>query len=232
VSARARSVFVLFDLDVTLVDHDTAFRAGMAALRGASGGVGGEPEFNARWSQAQRRNFDLFLQGRLTYEEQGRARVRETIRPDLSDAAADGLFASYLTAYENAWALFPDVSACLDALAGYRLGLITNGQSAQQRLKLEKTGLTQRFAHVTVSDECGAPKPDARIFLHACRACGVSPSEAVYVGDHYEIDALGARHAGLTGVWLDRAGARSESHEGPTIGSLHELPALLETLAH
>jgi putative hydrolase of the HAD superfamily len=59
------------------------------------------------------------------------------------------------------------------------------------------------------SGDVGAAKPDARIFEHACRLLGVHPRDAVYVGDRFETDALGAAGAGLTGVWLDRRATAS-----------------------
>jgi putative hydrolase of the HAD superfamily len=230
-TARAASMWILFDIDETLIDHSTAFRAGTAALRRESRSALPQDEFLARWSAAHRRNFDRFLRGELTYEEQGCARVRETLGAELSDDEAQRLFSIYITAYENAWTLFPDALRCLDDLAGLKLGVISNGHSSQQRRKLAKLGIADRFAHVTISQDCGSPKPSAKIFLHACAACGVEPRDAVYVGDMYDLDAEGARRAGLTGVWLDRARTASAAHAGPAIGSLGELPALLASLA-
>jgi putative hydrolase of the HAD superfamily len=224
-------MWILFDLDETLIDHSTAFRAGTDTLRRRSRTAVPEDEFLARWSAAHRKNFDRFLSGELTYDEQGRARVRETLGAELSDDAAQRLFAVYVAAYERAWTLFPDALPCLDALGGHSLGVISNGRSSQQRLKLTNLGIASRFAHVTISEDCGSPKPSAKIFLHACAACGVEPRDALYVGDLYDVDAEGARRAGLTGIWLDRARNASAAHIGPTIGSLAELPGLLPSLA-
>ncbi len=57
-------------------------------------------------------------------------------------------------------------------------------------------------------DTFGVGKPDRRVFTEACRLLGTAPARTVYVGDELEVDALGARSAGLRGVWLDRPGAR------------------------
>ena len=223
--------WILFDIDATLMDHDEAFRAGTAALHGHSGADADLAAFTARWSAAHRRNFDRFLAGALTHEEQRRARVRDTFGESVTDAEAERLFGVYIGAYENAWVLFDDALHCLDALSSYRLGVISNGQAAQQRAKLARLGIADRFAHVTISQDCGAAKPDPRIFRHACELCGIEPAAAVYVGDRYDVDAEGARRAGLTGVWLDRTRTASLRHVGPLIHSLAELPALVEKLA-
>jgi putative hydrolase of the HAD superfamily len=223
--------WILFDIDATLMDHEGAFRAGTAALHGHSVAHTDLADFTARWSAAHERNFDRFLAGELTHEEQRRARVRDTFGESVTDAEAEQLFGVYVGAYENAWALFDDVLHCLDALGGYRLGVISNGQSVQQRAKLARLGIADRFAHVTVSQDCGAAKPDSRIFRHVCERCGIEPAAAVYVGDRYDVDAEGARRAGLTGIWLDRARTASLGHVGPVIHSLVELPPLVEKLS-
>ena len=42
----------------------------------------------------------------------------------------------------------------------------------------------------------GVEKPDPAIFRAALEALGVAPEEALYVGDLYEVDVVGARAAG------------------------------------
>ena len=96
-------------------------------------------------------------------------------------------------------------------------------------------GLDKRLEHVIASGSVGFAKPDARIFAHACELFDVAASQAVYVGDRLETDAVGAAAAGLTGLWLDRSGAGPVDEPGtltPTPGihsitTLAEVPALL-----
>jgi putative hydrolase of the HAD superfamily len=224
-------VLILFDIDGTLVDHASAFRFATGALHVASGSETPVEQFLAKWSSVHQRHFDRFLCGELTYQEQARARVRDTVDPGLSDERADELFSAYLDRYECEWSLFPDVRGCLTRLAHHRLGVISNGLATQQRRKLERTGIASRFEHVLISEDCGWPKPDARIFRRACAALGEHTANSVYVGDIYDIDARGARDAGLSGVWLDRLGESGSGHAAPIIRSLAELPALIESLS-
>jgi putative hydrolase of the HAD superfamily len=49
----------------------------------------------------------------------------------------------------------------------------------------------------------GVEKPNARIFQMALERAGLGPGQAVYVGDLYSVDVLGARAAGLPAVLLD-----------------------------
>jgi putative hydrolase of the HAD superfamily len=81
-----------------------------------------------------------------------------------------------------------------------------------------------------ISEYCGCAKPNPKIFRAACAASGVSPRDAAYVGDMYDIDAQGARDAGLTGIWLDRRRIAAPPHAPPIVCSLAELPALISRL--
>lgn len=85
--------------------------------------------------------------------------------------------------------------------AGKKLGVITNGETKWQTTKLEALGMASVFDVVLVSEAEGIRKPDAAIFVRALDRCGVAPVEAMFVGDHPDIDVVGARDAGLVPVW-------------------------------
>ena len=218
---------VFFDLDDTLLDHASALRAGAGALYDRVQPSLPFDAFLAHWTASLARHYDRYLAGELSYEQQRWERVREVVDATLSDAAADGVFRTYLEAYEAAWSLFPDVQTTLIRLSGHRLGIITNGQAGQQRRKLEETGLLARVECVVISEECGFAKPNPEIFLKACSVLSDAPDSSVYVGDRYDVDAVGARKAGLTGIWLDRGRSATSDHEPPIITTLRELPSLL-----
>lgn len=108
-----------------------------------------------------------------------------------------------------AWRLFPDAPAVLDRLraAGVPLGLVTNGDPAMQRDKVERFDLAPFFRVIVIEGEFGAGKPDAAVFRHALGALGTAPADATMIGDHLDWDVAGAQHVGALGVWIDRAGA-------------------------
>ena len=68
----------------------------------------------------------------------------------------------------------------------------------------------------------GVEKPDPRIFQIALERMGIDPADALYVGDLYEVDAMGARAAGLDVVLLDPSGGHS-GRDVKTVRSLVEL---------
>jgi putative hydrolase of the HAD superfamily len=225
-------MLILFDIDDTLLDHTAAANAGARRLHHSVSSALPVDAFLTHWGHALERHFDRFLAGELTFQGQRRARVREVVDRTLTDAAADEVFALHQAEYEAAWSLFPDVRECLDQLgSSHSLGVISNGDAQQQRRKLAQTGIADRFACILISEECGHAKPSKEIFLRACAIARVPAANAVYVGDRYDVDAQGARAAGLTGVWLDRRARATADHAPPLIQSLADLAPLLEARA-
>ena len=89
--------------------------------------------------------------------------------------------------------------------AGLVAGVISNSNGSVRSI-LEETGLAAYLDFIIDSAVVGVEKPDPRIFALGLRAAGVAAAEAVYVGDLYSVDVLGARAAGLDGILLDPRG--------------------------
>lgn len=130
--------------------------------------------------------------------------------------------------------LFFDVEDSLTNLREiYQLALVTNGAPDLQREKIQGAKLAQYFDEILISGEVGVGKPDCRIFELALEVLNTSPSETVVVGDSLTRDILGAQHAGLRGIWLNRSGSDSISPvvPGAQITSLSQINELLPILA-
>lgn len=89
--------------------------------------------------------------------------------------------------------------------AGYVVGCVSNADGTVDRL-LAGAGLAQHLAFVVDSGAVGIEKPDPRIFAMALAMADVAPDEALYVGDLYPVDVVGARRAGIAPVLLDPLG--------------------------
>src|SRR5207245_10183635 len=74
------------------------------------------------------------------------------------------------------------------------------------RASLQETRLAAHLDFIIDSSVVGVEKPDPRIFELGLREAGVGARHAVYVGDLYSVDVLGARAAGLDGILLDPGG--------------------------
>ena len=120
--------------------------------------------------------------------------------------------------------LFDDVVPALTDLKGkgLLLGLISNIDRDITSL-LTELGLPSLLQVVVTSQDVGFNKPQPEIFQEALRRAGVQASEAIYVGDQYQIDVGGANKAGMKGVLLDRGGYFEEVTDCPRIRSLAEV---------
>ncbi|AEK72073.1 hydrolase [Thermococcus sp. 4557] len=86
--------------------------------------------------------------------------------------------------------------------AGYRLGIITDGNPIKQWEKILRLELDAYFDEVFISDYLGVKKPHRKIFEKALRKMKVEPHEAVMVGDRLYSDIYGAKQVGMKTVWF------------------------------
>ena len=232
---------LLLDVDDTLIDTRGAMvAAGVAAVAELWPHV--RPEVHhaaAVHFQADPSGlFGRFTRGEMSFTEMRQARVADLLEAfSLSDV--DEVNARFEDAYAPAFSanvrVFDDVVPLIGVVsaAGIPMGLLTNSSSSYTRQKLEITGLASAFAAVTTRDTLGFGKPDARAFHHACRLLRSAPADTTYVGDDIEIDALAARDAGLSAVWLQRepgdshGACRARARGILVIRSLSQVPALL-----
>lgn len=206
---------VLFDLDDTLMDHQSA--ADRAVLHWAdSMGLHADPEeLTGRWTQVSNRHYSRFQRRELSATEQQRARVREFLSHlDLrSDADAQAAFDTYVELYRAAWTTFPDAvpTLCRARAAGLRVGMLTNGEEAFQRAKMIRGRLESHIDVFIASSTLPWSKPDARAFQAACDQLGSEPASTLMVGDSLTNDVYGARSAGLPAVLVDRGARHAEA---------------------
>ncbi|MGA9771815.1 MAG: HAD-IA family hydrolase [Blastocatellia bacterium] len=98
----------------------------------------------------------------------------------------------------------PSTIAALDQLKqrGLTLAVVSNSDGRIERA-FEQAELTSYFDFFIDSFIVGFEKPDPAIFQLAIERAGVSADEAIYVGDLYDVDVVGARSAGLLPVLYD-----------------------------
>lgn len=117
----------------------------------------------------------------------------------------------------------------------WNLGVITNGPAKHQWDKINMLKLVRYIQadNIFVAGSLGVSKPKKEIFLYACSRMGVSPDEACFIGDSYEIDVMGARNAGLKTVWFHRRNPKACVDIQPdwTVYSETELYGLLSQFA-
>jgi putative hydrolase of the HAD superfamily len=105
--------------------------------------------------------------------------------------------------------LLPGVEPTLQTLHDRRftMALITNGESASQREKINRFGLGKYFSHIFIEGEQGFGKPGHEIYRKALSDIGISPEETYMVGDNIEWDIAAPQALGISGIWYDSDGA-------------------------
>lgn len=118
-----------------------------------------------------------------------------------------------------------------------RLALCSNWSWTPSALAiLEGAGLREHFDTLAISHDIGLRKPRREIFEAALAGLGVSPGEALHVGDNLAADVVGAASLGIRTVWVTRCvadpeAARARTPEARpdwTVRDLAELSGILD----
>ena len=83
----------------------------------------------------------------------------------------------------------------------YKLGVISNN-FGNTRGWCDEYNLTSLLDVIIDSTVFGKIKPDPSIFEAALSELGVNPEEAIYVGDSYTADMVGAKKVGMWTAWM------------------------------
>ena len=167
-----------------------------------------ESAFHAAWKQMPRRPAS---DGPRENDDKGWWRelvghVLHQVASWLSEFDRDNFFE---IAYEHfaepgVWELYPEVSGVLQELTPqFQLAVISNFDG-RLRFILQHLGISKHFAHVFISSELGADKPDAEIFRRALTTMHLKGDEVLHVGNDPERDWKAAKAAGLSVFRLDR----------------------------
>jgi HAD superfamily hydrolase (TIGR01509 family) len=125
----------------------------------------------------------------------------------------------------------PSASSVLSLLRSHdrKIGLCSNWESPIWPF-LQDTGLPE-FDAISISAEVGARKPHAAIFCDVCSKLGVEPDQAIFVGDNWSADIVGALRSGLVPVWIRRdRGSRNLPHLVAEFDTLAELASYLRAI--
>jgi len=222
---------VFFDLFHTLITYDPPQEELVAqALKGF--GIEGDPAMFRRplitadefiYEEIARRPLSQRSQEeKVNLYAQYQGIVLREAGIEADDKLVMGLL-SKMQQYNMNLALFNDVAPALDNLKsrGLVLGLISNVEQDMNdtftRLKLDSW-----LDIIVTSLDTGAGKPQPEIFREALRQANVQADEALYVGDQYRVDVLGAEGVGIKGILIDRTGYHQDIN-CPKISSLREL---------
>lgn len=207
---------VIFDLGQTVVgyvnpsleeklDRGARFTHSFLTERGYA-----LPEVSAFKGKLRRALASKFLlakaRGREINAEEITLEVLGRLNPDIpAEAFAEASRKGFAESVRDV-ALMP---GALEALRhcrerGYVMGIVSNTIMPGWlfREDLVRLGVAEFFKFAIFSSEYGRPKPHVGIFQEALAQAGVHASRAVFVGDSYQADVVGARGAGMKAIWI------------------------------
>jgi putative hydrolase of the HAD superfamily len=208
---------VFFDLDHTLWDFRSNSRAALCELYIDLGleahGVGSAQEMIEEFEEINEALWSRFEAGGIDKAVLRVLRFRETLlRFGIrNDRLAREMGAEYLDRCPRRTALHQGVPELLVALQDrIPMHIITNGFAEVQRTKLESAGIATHFSVVLTSEEAGARKPAAKIFLEALRRAGADATTSLMIGNDPRTDLAGARIVGMDQAHFLEDGATAD----------------------
>ncbi len=107
--------------------------------------------------------------------------------------------------YENNRRGIPGVKELLMALKkSVKVGIVSNGTYDIQMEKVRICQVEDLIDFIILSEEVGFRKPDKAIFQKALSKCNAKPEEAIFIGDSWNSDIIGASDCGIKTAWLNR----------------------------
>ncbi|MFC7209984.1 haloacid dehalogenase type II [Natronoarchaeum sp. GCM10025321] len=145
---------------------------------------------------------------------------------DISQAERDEILVVY-----HELDVFDDVRDGIEQLRddGYACYVVSNGNPAMLSSMVQHADIEDLLEDTISADEIRTFKPDAELYRHAAARTGTPIDEIAHVTAGW-FDVMGAQHAGMQGVRVDRQATPWEPFDGDpdlTIDSLQELAIAL-----
>jgi len=219
--------WILFDADETLFHFD-AYQ-GLHLMFSRFGITFTKQDF-AQYQKVNKPLWDDYQNGVISATQLQNIRFQPWAEP--LNLTTQAINSAFLSAMADICALLPGAQALLDNLQGRaQLGIITNGFTELQQVRLEKTGIQDRFSVLIISEQVGVAKPDPAIFDAAFSQMNhPNKDQVLMVGDNPHSDILGGNNAGIDTCWLNVQGLPVPEGVKPSyqVATLAELNQLLK----
>jgi putative hydrolase of the HAD superfamily len=202
---------IFFDIDDTLYDHSYHISSAISHIRAIYPLLQNYSEEYLRdlsHSLLEEVHIQL-LEGKISVEESRQLRWEKflTICGDKNPKEDAMEIANiYLDAYYKSERPIPGAIELLNTLRqqGYQIGVISNNLLTEQISKMKRIGISEYIDTFAISEEVGYAKPHPKIFEVALERASINAHEAVFIGDSWESDIVGALRAGIRPVWFNR----------------------------
>ncbi|WP_168123226.1 HAD family hydrolase [Paenibacillus sp. HB172176] len=216
---------IFFDMDDTLYDHLLPFRRAIQAWTAGIGDFPYQEAYHRMRYYSDKLSEELGGAGAMGQGAAAEAmrwrRFQLTLADfgiKLKEDAAKAAQASYLACQFDI-AMFDGMKELILKLQheGHITGLITNGESSHQRMKIAAMQLEAFMGKelLFISGEAGWDKPDPRFFRAVNEATGTSAENCLYIGDSWRNDVIGGLNAGWSVIWFNHREAAPGTGHAP-----------------
>lgn len=213
---------ILFDLDNTLFDF---YASEKKALKKTLIHLGLNPDefMLKRYSEINLEHWKRLEKGELTRSEVKVGRYRQLFEEYGLNASPEETTAYYETKLSEEGDLMDGALELLEYLYGkYRLYVVSNGTLICQEGRMKNTGITDFFDNHFISQQIGFEKPQKEFFDYCFENIpDFKKEETIIVGDSISADIIGGKNAGISTVWFNPDGAKSDIPD-------YEIHSLLE----
>ena len=223
--------FLLFDLDHTLLDFDTAEDVALTQLLKEEG-VADIQAYKDYYVPMNKALWKDLEQKKITKHELVNTRFSKLFEHFGIEKDGTYLANRYQFYLAQQGQVFSGAIELLDALIdrGYELYAATNGITTIQTGRLAQSGLAPYFNQVFISEQLQTQKPDAQFYERiGARIPNFNKKYALMIGDSLSADIQGGNNAGIDTVWYNPQHLDNKTQIQPTY-EVHSYQDLLDCL--
>ena len=223
--------FILFDLDHTLLDFDTAEDVALTQLLKEEGveDIQAYKDYYVPMNKLLWKDLELKM---ITKKELVNTRFAKLFAHFGIEKDGAYLAGRYQFFLSKQGQTFPGVEDLLKKLIrkGYELYGATNGITFIQTGRLEQSGIAPFFKEIFISEQLHTQKPDAAFYEKiGARIPNFDKDHALMIGDSLSADIQGGNNAGIDTIWYNPHHLENKTQAQPTY-EVDSYQALLEIL--
>ena len=223
--------FLLFDLDHTLLDFDTAEDVALTQLLKEEG-VEDIQAYKDYYVPMNKTLWKDLEQKKITKQELVNTRFSKLFAHFGIEKDGAYLAEHYQFFLSKQGQTFPGVEDLLKNLIhqGYELYAATNGITFIQTGRLEQSGIAPFFKEIFISEQLHTQKPDAAFYEKiGTRIPNFDKNQTLMIGDSLSADIQGGNNAGIDTVWYNPDHLENKTQAQPSY-EVDSYQALLEIL--
>ena len=223
--------YLLFDLDHTLLDFDTAEDVALTQLLKEEGveDIQAYKDYYVPMNKLLWKNLEL---KKITKKELVNTRFAKLFAHFGIEKDGAYLAERYQFFLSKQGQTFPGVEDLLRKLIsqGYELYAATNGITSIQTGRVKQSGISPYFKEIFISEQLNTQKPDAEFYEKiGARIPNFNKNHALMIGDSLSADIQGGNNAGIDTIWYNPHHLKNKSLAQPTY-EIDSYQALLDCL--